>query len=192
MPELLREKIGLAKDIIFIATVFTPIFIFIFTLLTYGMFSIYGDSIRDSTQDWLGINENRRLMEEALGYNAVLVEKPSMAYVRQPVYGSSQICLVSFLGRTEVGLNYEAVSITPVFTDDNGSTFTGITFTPPIQLGSNIQRIETCFDQPKRMALGQTFVTLQIKYEGPDGTAFESTSAVPYTRLGDNPHDNSD
>lgn len=155
------------------------------TIIFAGVMSIWGPSIRDNAQRWLGITELTTAIAELSGSNRVTQQPEGLSYVREPVFlnkedGPTTVELVIYIGRTEIGSACVLREIIPLFVDDDGQTHAGEPRRPSQQLGREVVRSELILEIPPTVQAGYVSLTLQLEYTCGPSTVFEQTESTGF------------
>jgi len=176
-----KSRVQLWRDMLFLGGAISGFVALFFTVLFYGIMSLWGHAIRSEAQDWLGITDLNSAVSILAGMDKVLLEPEGLSYVREPVYEGDPLILVLYVGRTIRGTECRLEEWVSIFTDDFGRTYSGESRRPSQQLGTQVVRRELELEVPEDIPAGRATVSLQFEYHCGEETIFEHTQPVAFT-----------
>jgi hypothetical protein len=175
-----QRKLSILRDALLLGGIIASFVSLIFTVLFYGIMTIYGPYIKREAQEWLGITDIGEALVELTGQDRITQQPAGLSYVREPVHVGDNIQLVIYIGRTARGQDCQLLELIPIYTDDGGIVYAGERRNPSEQLGSAVVRRELSLNYPDGLRTGRTSLVLQLQYNCNGETIFETTEPVHF------------
>ena len=172
-----------AKDIIFVASISSSVFITLLTFVSLGLWSVFGEAVIVRAQKELGVEEVRKLALRALGEDRVISQPSGLSYVEEPVRVGGTLSAVVVLRRTAWGENCIFKGGRALFVDRYGVTRTSRQIEANQQIGTDIARILVEMDIPEGQPLGRATVYLSLDYDCRGVAVFDRTYDMPFKLL---------
>lgn len=190
-----RTFIGLARDMVWLALIFAPIF----GLMLFGIFSWNRDLIREvvrsefgiaalaSAQSLQDVNDAVEVLSErvrrASGDNRIIRQTPGLSYVFEPVSVGENIILNLVIERTDHGEDCILRRGQSLFSDTSGVPIAGSAFQPTQQLTTSQARLRVDLVPPPKLKTGRIELYIALEYECGGNPVFERTDTVTYKLL---------
>ena len=168
----------------------------IFTTIATFIFSIARNEIADFASDFLRLDRlatgeqiarlELRLdqlgaqIDEVTGENGYLIVRIRQSYVLEPVLVGEAVTVRYLMRRTARGADCVFISATPLFRDIRDIAFPGEALTPPIQIGTQFQRIQTVYQPPDHLIPGRVEITVALRYECDGQPAFDEIPPLTF------------
>lgn len=176
---------GFFKEYWPVITVLWGLLVFSTTVISVGLWTLFGEPVVSWLRDELGIEELSRQVARVTGEDRVIRQPHGLSYVREPVKVGEDVAIILTAERTALGASCRLLSWVPIFTDerniptprDQNRTLSSLK-----QMTTDLVtlRVEVT---PPELRPGRVTVYLALDYKCGDMVVPDRTHSLAYTLL---------